>query len=319
MFTPFRFLIFLAGTALISLSLLAGAAMVMAGNYAQPTSEDQAIVYTPIVPEMNTPKPARSYIDVPYCGTSDRHQALDIFMPSYQPNQFAPAIIYVHGGGWTVSDKQNGFLDYYKGEMLARGMAVVSVNHRLTPEYTYPSQNQDIACALDYLYRYAAKYGIDRQRFGLFGESSGAQLITATALDQANNKAPWKKSLRAVIPYYGISDFQLLLNDPNYHGWARRYLAPNPQAVAKQASVTYHPLSNPPDFYIYHGDHDNVIPYSQSVLLHNYLLEQGGWSQLVLVKNGNHGFTMSSTPNVEQLRGLMLSNFQRAFRHSLLD
>src|SRR5690606_20968314 len=135
------------------------------------------------------------------------------------------------------SSKRNGFIDFYRTYFLQRGMAVVSINHRLAPQFTYPAQDNDLECALSYLHVHAAKYGLDATRIGLFGESSGAQLITSVALASHNNQAEWKSSIRAVVPYYGISDFYSLLHDPRYRGQARLYLGPKPLTVAKQASA----------------------------------------------------------------------------------
>lgn len=311
-------------TALLTLALVTTAVVVFASvvkvqaTNAQPESGPAAADFKPIAPNLNLPQPARSYTDLPYCQTNNPQQSLDIFAPAYQPNQPAPVLIFVHGGGWNSSDKRTAFIDYYKPYLLQQGIAVASLNHRLAPGYTFPAQNQDVVCAIDFIYQNANLYGLDSGRLALFGESSGAQLITAVTLQANPNRHRWLASVKAVIPFYGISDFQSLLKDKNYHGNARMYLGRNPQAQALPASVIYQSLKLPPPFLIVHGDQDPVVPVNQSIALYRHLQKYNSHNQLMIIKGAGHGITMKSKPNSAQLRTIVINYLKQQFSTALL-
>ncbi len=302
----------------IAIACVFGAGLIVevysADQHANP---DQSAEYQHIIPDLSLPQPARSYTDVPYCNTTNPKQTLDIFTPPTRPGQSLPVLIYVHGGGWSSSSKVNGLIDYYKQDLLDRGIAVVSINHRLAPKDTFPAQNQDVECSIGYMHKQAGRYGLDSRRIALFGESSGAQLITAAALNPTTPTPMWKSSIRAVVSFYGISDFQSLLSDKNYRGNAKMYLGKNPQQQALQASVIYRDINNPPPFLIVHGDNDPVIPVNQSKALYRHIQKFSNRNQLLIIKGGGHGITMKNKPNASQLRTITLDYIQRQFANPL--
>ena len=92
-----------------------------------------------------------------------------------------PVIVYFHGGGWVIADK-----DVYDAG--ARGLAgeaqavVVSVDYRQAPEYKFPAAWEDALAAYEYVVENAATFGGDPSRIALAGESAGGNLAVATAV-----------------------------------------------------------------------------------------------------------------------------------------
>ncbi|MGH8778585.1 alpha/beta hydrolase [Paraburkholderia sp.] len=104
----------------------------------------------------------------------------------YQPSEPSwaeplPALVYFHGGGFTV-----GSVDTHDAlcRMFARdaGCAVLSVDYRLAPEYRFPTAVDDAFDALSWLYTNAALYGIDPARLAVAGDSAGGTLATVCAV-----------------------------------------------------------------------------------------------------------------------------------------
>ena len=93
----------------------------------------------------------------------------------------APALVYFHGGGFTV-----GSIDTH--DALARMFArdaqcvVLSVDYRLAPEHKFPTAVNDAFDALTWLSENAAAYGVDATRIAIGGDSAGGTLATVCAV-----------------------------------------------------------------------------------------------------------------------------------------
>jgi acetyl esterase len=92
-----------------------------------------------------------------------------------------PVVVYFHGGGWVIADKQ-----VYDGG--ARGIAkeanavVISVDYRRAPEAKFPAAWDDALASYKWALANAAKHKGDPKRVALAGESAGGNLAVATAI-----------------------------------------------------------------------------------------------------------------------------------------
>ena len=92
-----------------------------------------------------------------------------------------PVVVYFHGGGWVIADKQ-----VYDGG--ARGLSkqaqavVVSVDYRLAPEAKFPAAWDDALAAYKWAIANAASIKGDPKRMALAGESAGGNLALSTAI-----------------------------------------------------------------------------------------------------------------------------------------
>ena len=92
-----------------------------------------------------------------------------------------PALVYFHGGGWTIGD-----LDTH--DTLCRqlahgaGCAVFSVDYRLAPEASFPAAFDDCLACTEYVVAEANNLVVDPARIAVGGDSAGGNLAAGVAL-----------------------------------------------------------------------------------------------------------------------------------------
>ncbi|MBR8040516.1 alpha/beta hydrolase [Burkholderia cenocepacia] len=115
-----------------------------------------------------------------------------------------PALVYYHGGGFTV-----GSVDTHDAlcRMFAHDAqcAVLSVGYRLAPEHRFPTAVNDADDALQWLHREAATFGIDAARLAVGGDSAGGTLATVCAV--LARDAGIRLALQLLI-YPGVTRYQ---------------------------------------------------------------------------------------------------------------
>ncbi|MES0199712.1 alpha/beta hydrolase [Mesorhizobium sp. M7A.F.Ca.US.010.02.1.1] len=118
------------------------------------------------------------------------------------PQSGAPALLYLHGGGWVI-----GNLDSH--DEICRLMAnlgnavIVCPDYRLAPDHKFPAGLEDCLATLRFLAENAADLGIDIRRIGVAGDSAGGNLAAVLALLARDGLAP---ALAAQILIYPNTD-----------------------------------------------------------------------------------------------------------------
>lgn len=115
---------------------------------------------------------------------------------SFRPGMRLPALVYLHGGGWSV-----GSLATY--EPLCRqlanasGQIVIWVEYRLAPESRYPAALNDTLAAWRWLRDHCEELGADPKRLSIGGDSAGGNLaaVAALTLRDENGIKPWRQVL----------------------------------------------------------------------------------------------------------------------------
>ena len=81
-------------------------------------------------------------------------------------------VVYIHGGGLASGDKSKISANQVI-KMLEAGLAVMSINYRLTGEAVYPQHYMDCARAIQYARFHAKDFNIDPTRLAATGGSAG--------------------------------------------------------------------------------------------------------------------------------------------------
>ncbi len=277
---------------------------------------------------MAGPGLAPTLANVAYAGISPA-QRFDLWRPE-GPGPF-PLVINIHGGGFMMGSR--AMLDgAILKALLARGIAVASLDYRLSGEARFPAAVQDVKAAVRHLRANAAAYRLDPQRFLAFGQSAGGNLASllgtsggeAAFEDAALGHAGVSSRVQAVVDWFGPNDFGLLDTHARQQGcppdhdaanspesrWLGAPLPQVPDLVRRADPASYADAGDPP-FLLQKGDRDCLVPVAQSQLLHQRLRAAGVKASLDILPGAGHGDMGLATPvfaspaNIERVVGFM--------------
>ncbi len=207
--------------------------------------------------------------DITYAGTeaADNPRKLDVYLPAKTKKPF-PLLVWYHGGGLTTGTKNYAndrrIADFWR----SKGVAVVNVDYRLSPQVKFPAYIEDAAQATAWAVRNAEKLGADPKRIYVGGHSAGAYLATMQAMDERYLKAQG-------ISTDVIAGFVSLSGQMTTHFNVRkeRGLSDLP-VVVDDAAPAYYIRKDIPRLLLLIGDHDwparleeNQLMYAQFVQL----------------------------------------------------
>lgn len=114
------------------------------------------------------------------------HSSVSVAVREYrpagsQPQATLPALLYFHGGGWTVGDIETHDV-VCRSLCNASGSAVFSVDYRLGPEAPFPAAYDDAVASFEWAVTNAALLHIDPQRIAVGGDSAGGNIAAALCL-----------------------------------------------------------------------------------------------------------------------------------------
>jgi hypothetical protein len=145
---------------------------------------------------------------------AERKLLCDLWFPLDTVLPSGLAVIYLHGGAWCVLDKDVGTRPFFR-HLCAQGHFVMDVAYRLLPETNIEGMVGDVKRAIAWLKIHSAEYGIDPERIVLAGGSAGGHLALLSGytpyhpLLTPEDVVGMDLSVRAVISYYGATDFRV--------------------------------------------------------------------------------------------------------------
>ena len=232
--------------------------------------------------------PAPSIADISYADSSPRN-VCDIYRPATVPaDGRCPVVVWIHGGAFRLGDKSRMMMP---GPIIDGGMAIVSINYRLSQQAIWPAQLQDLANVSRFIRANADEYGFDTGRLAAFGSSAGGHLAAMMGIAFADDP---ELRIHAVVDWYGPIHFQHMDHDIGLTG-VERGSPPNGEAGSPESDLIGAVVNDRPDlafaasplhylersdsappFLIMHGDSDPLIGAPQSVRLKEALREKFG-------------------------------------------
>lgn len=147
------------------------------------------------------PEPVGAVEDVLVPDAAGGQMRLRVYKPAAGGTEPLPVIMWIHGGGWVLSDTDT-YDASCRGLCNKTGAIVVSPDYRRAPEAVFPASHDDVLAAYRWTAEHAAEFGGDPSRTGIGGESVGGNMAPATVLQlaQAGEQVP-----RAVVCVYPLT------------------------------------------------------------------------------------------------------------------
>lgn len=129
----------------------------------------------------------------------------DVRIRVYDPDEdpVKPALVYLHGGGWTIFSIDTH--DRVMREYAARArVVVIGVDYSLSPEVRFPRAIEETFAVVRWLRENGGRVRVDRKRIAVGGDSAGAAMTVAACLmlrDAGENEA-----VAAMLLNYGAFD-----------------------------------------------------------------------------------------------------------------
>jgi acetyl esterase/lipase len=142
---------------------------------------------------------------VDYSPGGDGSLLLDVYDPA-GGGASRPAVVLVHGGGWTSGDRTQVAPD--ATAFAQAGMVSFSIEYDENGPNRWRDELEDVQTAIRWVQANAATYRVDPTRIGLFGSSAGGNLVMLVATQGLG--AQGAPPVRVVATWSGPSDLSTL-------------------------------------------------------------------------------------------------------------
>ena len=229
-------------------------------------------------------------------------QKLDLHMNiMYHPSSKEPSglLILIPGGGFISCEIHKKLLALRQNLHQNCNLAVAIFEYHVVGNGFYYDALDDIKDAIEFLKKNEKKYNFDANKLIILGNSAGGYF---TALYTIKNP----EGIKCAVDLYGLSDLTKIGIDYDEECF-KKHLTKNSsesmyifgcksgkgvgddeKEAQKTNPVTYITGKEPP-FLFMHGDCDRCVSNSQTLLVHNKLLEKGGKSTRYVLKGDDHG------------------------------
>ena len=262
-----------------------------------------AAAHAPPATSVRLPQVDRNVIYGMYSGFA---LLMDVHRPE-KPNGYG--VIFIAGSGWhaplgydarPIKETQ---IDLWGPPLLAAGYTVFSINHRAAPRFHYPAAVEDVQRAVRYIRHHAKTYGIDPDRLGGLGGSSGGHLMglvsTLGAPGDPSDPDPVNRepaTIQAVVLRAPLVDLPKMVTVPAGVALVVSFLGvplgdnvPTSKALWTRASPQTHVSPRTPPTLLLHGDADDLVPFAQSAGYEAALRAVDVPTKLITVPGGKHG------------------------------
>ena len=240
--------------------------------------------------------------DIPFARFESRTLHLQLLKPFWSSaNARCPLVVFIQGSAWT---NPNPYHQIPQLSAFAQaGFVVASVTHRSCVDTPFPAFLEDVKTAIRFLRAHADEHGIDPERVGVWGTSSGgnAALLAGLTGEAYATEAysDQRSDVQAVVDCFGPADIRAMIDQSYPEAW---HAPGNPlerlsgKPMAESAAIfdamsptrLIRPGMNLPPFLLLHGDADKAVAFAQSEQCYRALKAHGYRATLYRVPGAPH-------------------------------
>ncbi|MBE6052443.1 MAG: alpha/beta hydrolase [Clostridium sartagoforme] len=116
-----------------------------------------------------------------------------------------PALVFFHGGGW-IGGTTYVVENFCKLIAEKANCVVFNVDYSLAPEKPFPNGFNDNYCAVKHIYNNSEKYGIDKNKIAIAGDSAGGNYTATVALRARDERIPMIALQVLIYPCIALGD-----------------------------------------------------------------------------------------------------------------
>ena len=249
-------------------------------------------------------KPMEYIPDVEYINRDGISLHIQLILP-WDRTTHTPLLIYVPGSAFHWQNVKGSIPNV---SLLAnRGFAIAMVQYRGSEAAPFPAQMLDTKAAVRFMKINAHKYGLNPDNVYLMGDSSGGHTVLMAGLTVGIEKfeeAIYNEvtsDVKGIIDFYGPTDITKMCNELS----TQDHIEPDsPEGfLIGRLNVLEHPeLTEPtivmnyidstkeiPPVLIFHGTNDELVPFGQSCMLYDKLIECNKKATFYAIDNAHHG------------------------------
>jgi acetyl esterase/lipase len=226
--------------------------------------------------------------NIPYAPELGKRGLLDIYLPAEGEVSKAPVLLQVHGGAWTIGNKDQQGIPLMQ-HLAAKGWVCVAINYRLAPRDPFPAQIIDVKRAIAWVREHIEEYGGDPDYIAITGGSAGGHLTALAAVTPNDPEyqpgfEDADTSVAVAVPHYGVYDFCGSTGLRSAELMRDKFLAPRvvrkpwdeDPGVFEVGTPLLRITKEAPDFFVLHGAHDSLVSVEQARLFVDRLRETSG-------------------------------------------
>jgi acetyl esterase/lipase len=263
---------------------------------------------------------------------------VDLYMPFEKKHPYIPVVVFSHGGGWVMGDRETMFIGSDNKQLILRlrdlGYAIANFEYRLLGEETtladMVADNKDM---VRWIRSNAVRFDFDPDNIGLWGQSAGGHLVLMAGLtdddefvgDEALSEV--SAHVNYIVNNYGLGDLvtpygpiasgqrpAARMETGQMEYMFESTLEEDARAfndgLVRQSAIYYIDRNDPPVLSL-HGDSDNLVNPDQSRFLQQALEKAGAAGELHMIDGADHIFNGATPEQIEEIVDLSVAFISR--------
>lgn len=193
-------------------------------------------------------------------------------------------VVFIVSGGFVSGEANLNISRPFWSMLIDEGYTLFEIYHPAMPAYRIPDAFSALQQGIQHIQENSFRFGVDNERLGIFGISSGGHLalLLGMSIDPEKRSALDFNAIVAIMP---IVDVRNIDSDESLFG--ARHMDFDPVLIPAVSPVDHVTKDDPPTLLI-HGTRDQAVDFEQNSLRMAALLERHGVANRLLAVDAGH-------------------------------